>query len=189
MQQKVQFVATVVHGPSLFIFDEPFSGLDPINAELLQDVILQLRDEGRTIVFASHRMEQVEQICDDICLISDGRIVLAGGVREVKRSFGRNVVNLEFDGDANFLRELESQALIRVNALGPHSAEIRLLDAAEPGIVLRAAVAHLNEVYRYEVVEPSLNEIFISVVSASQGDRKPGLHASHSTPSSRGARA
>jgi len=165
MQQKVQFVATVVHDPSLYIFDEPFSGLDPINAELLQDVILELKSRGKTILFASHRMEQVEQICDDICLVSDGRTVLSGGVREVKRSFGRNVVNLGFDGQPDFLREMESSGAIRVVHIGPHHAEIRLLGGTDPRAILETALDRLEDVYRYEVVEPSLNEIFISVVS------------------------
>ena len=98
MQQKVQFVSTVAHDPDLCIFDEPFSGLDPINADVLQETIVGLRERGKTVLFASHRMEQVERLCDDLCLISQGRVVLRGTVREVKARYGRDTVTVEFDG-------------------------------------------------------------------------------------------
>jgi ABC-2 type transport system ATP-binding protein len=165
MQQKVQFIATVAHKPQLLIFDEPFSGLDPLNAELLQEVIFELKEDGRTILFASHRMEQVEQLCDDICLVSDGRVVLDGALRDVKKSFGRNVINLEFSGSADFLTQLESGGNVRVINKTQNRAEVRLLDGTEPRTVLEAAIAGLDEIYKFELVEPSLNEIFIAVVS------------------------
>jgi ABC-2 type transport system ATP-binding protein len=166
MQQKVQFIATVAHRPQLLIFDEPFSGLDPINSDLLQQVIFELKDEGRTVLFASHRMEQVEQLCDDICLISDGRVLIDGGLREVKSSFGRNVVNIEFEGDPGCIKALETEGAIRINNATQHWLEIRLLDGTDPKRVLATAMDGLDQVYRFEVVEPSLNEIFITVVSS-----------------------
>ncbi len=169
MQQKVQFIGTIAHRPQLLIFDEPFSGLDPINSELLQEVIFDLKGEGRTILFASHRMEQVEQLCDDICLISDGRVLIDGPVRDVKRSFGRNVINLEFDGDPGFLVGLEERQAVRIITKTQSRAEVRLLDGTEPRDILQAALSNLRQVYRFELVEPSLNEIFITVVSA-QGE-------------------
>jgi ABC-2 type transport system ATP-binding protein len=181
MQQKVQFIGTIAHSPELLIFDEPFSGLDPINSDLLQDVILELRNQGRTILFASHRMEQVEQLCDDICLISDGRVLIDGSVRDVKKSFGRNVVNLEFEGDPDFLLSLEGRGAIRIISMTRSQAELRLLDGTAPRDVLEAALSNLSQVYRFELVEPSLNEIFITVVSAQTEDvagQSPGQHTS-----------
>ncbi|NNE47069.1 MAG: ATP-binding cassette domain-containing protein [Rhodothermales bacterium] len=165
MQQKVQFIATVAHKPQLLIFDEPFSGLDPLNAELLQEVIFELKEDGRTILFASHRMEQVEQLCDDICLVSDGRVVLDGALRDVKNSFGRDVINLEFSGSTDFLTQLETVGNIRVINKTQNRAEVRLLDGTEPRVVLEASIANLDEIHKFELVEPSLNEIFIAVVS------------------------
>ena len=131
MQQKVQFVSTVLHDPELLIFDEPFSGLDPINAELLQSVILDLKDQGKTILFASHRMEQVEQLCDDICMIASGRIVLDGSVREIKQSFGRDTVRVEFSGSADFIDALERRGLVRVVTRTHQAVELRLLQNAQ----------------------------------------------------------
>lgn len=163
MQQKVQFVTTVLHQPDLLIFDEPFSGLDPINAELLEDVIAEMKDEGRTILFASHRMEQVERLCDDICMIADGRIVLDGSVRDIKRSFGRDTVRLEYDGPSTFLDRLEAQGSIRIVTRAHHSAEVRLNEGTSSNVVLDSAVAEVELLLRFEVVEPSLTEIFISV--------------------------
>ncbi|MDX1740114.1 MAG: ATP-binding cassette domain-containing protein, partial [Rhodothermales bacterium] len=165
MQQKVQFIGTIAHRPQLLIFDEPFSGLDPINSELLQEVIFELKGDGRTILFASHRMEQVQQLCDDICLISDGRVLIDGPVRDVRRSFGRNVINLEFEGDSDFLADLEQRQAVRIINRTKNRAEVRLLDGTEPRDVLQAAMSNLRQVYRFELVEPSLNEIFITVVS------------------------
>ena len=167
MQQKVQFIATIAHDPDLLIFDEPFSGLDPLNADLLREVILELKDEGRTILFASHRMEQVEQMCDDICLISGGRVVLGGRLREVKQSFGRDTVALAFEGDAAFLDPLAERLGLRITARSNNHAELRL---PEPGLartVLETALAHVD-VVRFELVEPSLNEIFISAVQVTK---------------------
>ena len=146
MQQKVQFISTILHDPTLLIFDEPFSGLDPLNAELLRDIILELKDAGRTLLFASHRMEQVEQICDDICLISKGRILLQGPLREIKRSFGRNTVVLEFDGDSAFLDALEQEIARREEAevaLRRHQEQLEE-QVAERTIALSTANAELQ---------------------------------------------
>ena len=169
MQQKLQFIATILPEPRLLILDEPFSGLDPINAELLRDIILELKEDGRTILFASHRMEQVEQLCDDICLISEGQILVNGPLREVKRSFGRDAVVLEFDGDDAFLDALEAQGLVRITQRSHHRAELQLLNATPARRVLEAALAHVEDVYRFQLTEPPLNEIFIRVVTEQQG--------------------
>lgn len=168
MQQKVQFIATILHEPALLILDEPFGGLDPINAELLNDVIMELKESGRTILFASHRMEQVEQLCDDICLISKGEIVLQGALREVKRSFGRNTIVLDFDGDDAFLDEMEAEGLVRVSVRSRSHAELRLLDGTPPRRVLETAMARVREITHFELVEPPMREIFVTVVSGRQ---------------------
>src|SRR5947209_13443666 len=105
MQQKVQFIAAVMHDPDLVILDEPFSGLDPVNVELLKDLVLSLKAAGKTIIFSTHQMEVAEKICDDICLINRSRKVLDGSIREVKSSFGRNAVALRFEGGESVLED------------------------------------------------------------------------------------
>src|SRR5215471_2665889 len=104
MQQKIQFIATLLHEPDLIIMDEPFSGLDPVNAALLMDTLVDLRKQGKTVLFSTHRMDQVEKLCDAICLISRGKIVLSGSMREIKSSYPRNRLQITFEGDSSFLR-------------------------------------------------------------------------------------
>ena len=164
MQQKVQFIATLLHDPQLLIFDEPFSGLDPINADVLRDIILELRREDRTILFASHRMEQVEQLCDDICLMANGQVVLNGDLREVKQRFGTNTVVVRFDGADTFIDALEEDNAVRVHARSAHRVEMRLLNGTPARRVLDAALDTVDELYHFEQVEPPLNEIFVEVV-------------------------
>jgi ABC-2 type transport system ATP-binding protein len=171
MQQKVQFIATLLHDPSLLIFDEPFSGLDPINAELLRDIILELRRDDRTILFASHRMEQVEQLCDDICLMAQGDVVLRGELREIKEQFGKNTLVLEFDGDDTFIDELVDAGRVRINTRSAHRAELSLADGTSARAVLDLALDRTDDLYRYERVAPPLNEIFVEVVGESEARR------------------
>jgi ABC-2 type transport system ATP-binding protein len=171
MQQKIQFIATLLHDPSLLIFDEPFSGLDPINADLLRDIILELRREDRTILFASHRMEQVEQLCDDICLMARGDVVLRGPLREIKEQFGKNTLVLEFDGDDHFVDQLEAEGRVRVNTRSAHRAELTLADGTAARTVLDRALAATDELYRYERTAPPLNEIFVEVVGEDEARR------------------
>lgn len=160
MQQKIQFIATIAHDPEICIFDEPFSGLDPINSELLKDVILELKAKGKTILFATHRMEQVEQMCDDICLFNKGKVILQGELTQVKQSFGKNTVNLSFYGDGTFLDKLEN---VRINNRSTNFAEIRLLEGANHQDILKTAMQQV-EIHQFELVQPTLNEIFISTV-------------------------
>jgi ABC-2 type transport system ATP-binding protein len=162
MQQKIQFVAAIAHDPDLFIFDEPFSGLDPINSETLKRVIIELRDKGKTILFATHRMEQVEQMCDDICLFNKGKSILSGDLRSIKQKMGRNTINLEFHGDGAFLDELDN---VRINNRSTNFAEIRLLGNTDPQEVLRKALSNAT-VMKFELVQPALNEIFIETVGS-----------------------
>lgn len=160
MSQKVQFIATIAHDPDIYIFDEPFSGLDPINSEMLKEIVLELRDKGKTVLFSTHRMEQVEQMCDEICLFNKGRAVLKGNLRDIKSKFGKNTINLEFQGDASFLDDLEN---VRINNRSTNFAEIRVLNGQNMQQILQTAMEYA-EIYKFERVEPSLTEIFISTV-------------------------
>lgn len=160
MQQKIQFIATIVHDPDIYIFDEPFSGLDPINSELLKQVILELKSNGKTIIFSTHRMEQVEQMCDDIVLYNQGRTILQGKVQEIKQSFGKRTVVLEFDGDASFLDSLEG---VHFNNRSNRFVEFTPKDESMIRPILEKAMASVD-VHRFERVYPSLHEIFIESV-------------------------
>ncbi|HLT46882.1 MAG TPA: ATP-binding cassette domain-containing protein [Rubricoccaceae bacterium] len=171
MQQKVQFIATVAHDPALVILDEPFTGLDPLNTDLLREVIAELRAAGRTVLFASHRMEQVEQVCDDLCLIAEGRVVLSGALREVKRRFGRDTVTLAFDGGDGWLDALAAGGAVEVLSRTAGHVTARLADGTPPRRVLEAALAGAREVVHFELHEPPLDEIFRIAVS---GDRAAG---------------
>ncbi|MDZ7756206.1 ABC transporter ATP-binding protein [Rhodohalobacter sp.] len=160
MSQKIQFIATIAHDPDIYIFDEPFSGLDPINSETLKEIIIELRDSGKTILFSTHRMEQVEQMCDDICLFNQGEAVLTGNLRQIKASFGKNTINLEFQGNGAFLDTLDN---VRINNRSTNFAEIRILDQQNMQDILKLAMEHA-EIHKFERIEPSLTEIFISTV-------------------------
>jgi ABC-2 type transport system ATP-binding protein len=165
MQQKVQFIATVVHEPDLVVLDEPFSGLDPINADVLESVIAELRAAGRTVVFASHRMESVEALCDDVVMMARGRVVLAGPLREVKQRYGRDTVSVAWSGPDAWLDALVDPASggepgLRVLRRSAGQATLRLDAATPPRRVLDAALAGATDVDRFDVHEPPLDEIF-----------------------------
>ena len=157
MQQKVQFIAAVLHEPRLVILDEPFSGLDPVNATTVKDVMLEMRDRGATVVLSSHRMDQVERMCDSICLIDKGRNVLDGDLRAIKQSYGKNTVQIEFAGSDGFLSH---PAIASVNRFGS-GAEAKLKPGADPQEILKAALQSGAQIMRFELLEPSLNDIFI----------------------------
>jgi ABC-2 type transport system ATP-binding protein len=159
MGQKVQLLATLIHNPDLVILDEPFSGLDPVNMELMRDVILQMKEEGRTVIFSTHVMAQAEQICDYIIMINKGKIVLNGTLAEVKSSSDQSIL-LDYDGNGSFLRSLSG--ISRLNDSGKH-AELVLKDGVNPQEILAALVGRL-EVRRFDLREPSLHEIFIRTV-------------------------
>jgi ABC-2 type transport system ATP-binding protein len=165
MQQKVQFINSIVHEPDLLILDEPFSGLDPVNLELLKDVILELKSSGKTIIFSTHQMEIAERICDDICLINGSRKVLEGSIREVKRGFGRHAVALRLQGGDEVLAD---QSL--VNKIERHSdgMEVFLAAAANAQTLLKRLLEAGAQIERFEMIEPSLTNIFIEKVSESQ---------------------
>jgi len=164
MQQKIQFIATVVHNPELIILDEPFGGLDPVNTKLLKDIMLELRDGGKTIVFSTHRMEQVEMICDDICLINKGEAVLRGRLQDIKKEYGKNTVVLEYEGSIDFLKG--NPDIEKIDDYG-RAAEIRLKEKADPQDVLKILAGRVR-VGKFEIQEPSLNTIFIEKVGRSE---------------------
>jgi ABC-2 type transport system ATP-binding protein len=157
MQQKVQFITSVIHRPPIVILDEPFSGLDPVNAATIKDVMLEMRDQGSTVILSSHRMEQVEKMCDSICLINHGRSVLDGDLRAIKQSYGKNTVHIEFTGSDSFLNH---PAVASVNRFAS-GVEAKLKPGADAQEILKAAVQSGAQIIRFELLEPSLNEIFI----------------------------
>lgn len=159
MQQKIQFITTLLHDPALIIMDEPFSGLDPVNTTLLQDTLVDLKKEGRAILFSTHRMDQVEKLCDAICLVNRGEGVLSGGMREVKSRYERNHVVIDFEGDNAFLSH---PAIAEYKNYAGH-VEITLKPHADAQSLLHAA-AEKASIYRFEMMEPSLEEIFIKTV-------------------------
>ena len=159
MQQKIQFIATLLHDPGLVVMDEPFSGLDPVNTTLLQDALLELKSKGKAILFSTHRMDQVEKLCDSICLINNGEAVLSGRMREIKSRYERNQVIVEFEGSADFLL---SEEIAQANNYSGH-AEIKLKPHGDAQKLLHQAAAAAT-IYRFELIEPSLEEIFIRTV-------------------------
>ena len=159
MQQKVQFIATLLHDPDLIIMDEPFSGLDPANAVMLKDVLVELKKAGKTILFSTHRMDAVERLCDSICLIDHGRAILEGDLKKIKASYGKNHVQIECDGDPY----LERCPLVQsVNNYGNY-VEVQLKPGADPQELLRVTADRVR-ISRFELLEPSLEEIFIDQV-------------------------
>jgi ABC-2 type transport system ATP-binding protein len=159
MQQKIQFIATLMHDPELVVMDEPFSGLDPVNTSLLQDILIELKKSGKAILFSTHRMDQVEKLCDSICLIHRGRAVLSGGMREVKSRYERDRVIINFEGDDSFLRHPSIKDFKNYSG----HAEIQLNPHSDAQDLLRVAIAGAS-ILRFELMEPSLEEIFIRTV-------------------------
>jgi ABC-2 type transport system ATP-binding protein len=159
MQQKIQFISTLLHSPGLIVMDEPFSGLDPVNAVLVEQTLLDLKAQGKAIVFSTHRMDQVEKLCDSICLINNGEAVLGGNLREIKKRYERNRVIVEFEGSSAFLT---SDEIAEARNFSGH-AEIKLKPHGDAQKLLHEAAAAAT-IYRFELVEPSLEEIFIETV-------------------------
>ncbi len=159
MSQKVQLIGTLIHEPELVILDEPFSGLDPVNVELMRQVILEMKREGRTVIFSTHVMEQAEQSCDTILMINKGNIVLNGSLAEVKSGGGKGIL-LDYEGDSSVLQSLPG--IQRINDSGMQ-AELMLEPDADPQEVLASLVGKVT-VRRFDLREPSLHEIFVRTV-------------------------
>jgi ABC-2 type transport system ATP-binding protein len=164
MQQKVQFVSTILHSPDIVILDEPFSGLDPINVGLLKEIVQELRQKKKTIIFSTHLMEQAEELCDEICLINRGQKVLSGPVREIKRSFGWR--HIAIDGD-DFEHALDDNPAIKQVVKRRDHTEVSLQDGADPQQLLIHLVNNGARITKFDLVAPSLNEIFIESVTRS----------------------
>jgi len=162
MQQKVQFITAITHEPELLILDEPFSGLDPVNVEVLKEIILELKVAGKTIIFSTHQMEVAEKICDDICLINRSRKVLQGSIREVKRAFSRNAVALRLQGGESVL---EDRSLISKAQRDSDGIEVLLAAGATSQELLKHLIAAGATIERFEMIEPSLHDIFIEKVT------------------------
>ena len=162
MQQKIQFIMAVLHDPDLLILDEPFSGLDPINVELLKEIVLDLKRAGKTIIFSTHQMEVAEKICDDICLINRSQKVLDGSLREIKSSFGRNAVDIRAMGGDGVL---DDPALVSKLVRHADEAQVLLAPGADAQVLLKRLIAAGAIVEKFEMVEPSLNDIFITKVT------------------------
>jgi ABC-2 type transport system ATP-binding protein len=164
MQQKVQFITAILHEPDLLILDEPFSGLDPVNVDVLKDVILELKAAGKTIIFSTHQMEVAEKICDDICLINRSRKVLEGSIREVKRGFSRNAVALRMQGGEAVLNNPTLVSKVKRDSDG---VEVLLAEGADAQALLKELLAADTTIERFEMIEPSLHDIFIEKVTES----------------------
>jgi ABC-2 type transport system ATP-binding protein len=160
MQQKVQFIGTIMHQPDLIILDEPFAGLDPINTQMMKNIMLELKADNRAIMFSTHLMEVAEKICDDILLIDKGEKVLDGDLVSIKKQYGSNAIQLEYDGDIQFLNKLD--LIEKIDDYGNY-VEIRLRKECSAKQLLRALIDRI-EVRRFQSTESSLNDIFIEVV-------------------------
>jgi ABC-2 type transport system ATP-binding protein len=163
-QQKIQFIAAILHDPAVLIMDEPFSGLDPVNVQLLKEAFFEMRDRGKTLIFSTHQMETVEELCESIAIIDSGRVVVSGTVREVKRSMGRQVVRLATDGDGHDVEWLDGLEGVRISARREDFVELAVPTGTDPERILRAALDRGKRVTRFEIGEPSLEEIFIELV-------------------------
>ena len=170
MQQKVQFICTILHEPQLLIFDEPFSGFDPINANMLKEEILALRDKGSTIIFSTHNMSSVEEVCDHIALINKSKKILDGEIHEVKSQFKTNIFNLDYRGDFSKL----SSALNGKFDIIDHSENafqnaltVKTTEGESNNALLELIVPHV-EVISFSEKIPSMNEVFINMVESNR---------------------
>jgi len=164
MQQKIQFITSVIHDPDLLILDEPFSGLDPINTELLKEIVLDLKRAGKTVIFSTHQMEVAERICDDICLLNRSQKILEGSLREIKRSFGRNSVAVRCEGGDGVL---DDPTLVSKLVRHADEAQALLAPGANAQTLLKRLMDSGAVIGKFEMVEPSLNDIFITKVTES----------------------
>jgi len=160
MQQKLQFICTIIHEPKLIILDEPFTGLDPANTVKMVNIILDLQKAGATIIFSTHMMERVEKLCESICLVNKGKVVLTGKLSSIKSRFGQNRIKMRFEGEGDFL---SNKSLVADFQKNNRFFELHPAKDVEPQIVLSAAMDEVN-VQHFEIEEPSLEEIFIKVV-------------------------
>jgi ABC-2 type transport system ATP-binding protein len=183
-QQKVQFIAAILHGPEVLLMDEPFTGLDPINLVLLRQAFMELRDQGRTLIFSTHQMEAAEAMCESVAIVDHGRLVAGGPLRELKRASGRQWVRLAIDGPTPspaWLADVHGVDVVRRDATG---AELELVPGTVPGAILAEVLGRGATVSRFEVAEPSLEALFIELVGhpADEEDVATAFEGSASGP-------
>jgi ABC-2 type transport system ATP-binding protein len=183
-QQKIQFIAAILHDPDVLLMDEPFVGLDPVNVALLKEAFLEMRDRGKTLVLSTHQMEMVEELCESLVIIDRGRIVVGGPGRDVKRAGGRRVVRLGVTGDADlpWLAELDGVRVIRP---GQDYTELYVEAGRDPESILQAALARGEHIGRFEIADPSIEQVFIDLVGPVPAEEKTLASRSHE-PSERG---
>jgi ABC-2 type transport system ATP-binding protein len=162
-QQKIQFLATILHDPLILIMDEPFSGLDPVNANLLKEALLEMHRRGKTMIFSTHQLEQVEELCEDVVIIDQGQTIIRGSVREVKRQQGRNVALLKLDNDPEALW-LDTLEGVQVTKRRQDYIEMNIQSNLNPNLIVEEALRHGGVISRFELTEPSLTDIFIEYV-------------------------
>ena len=160
MQQKLQFIATILHKPKLLILDEPFLGLDPINANMIKEIILEQKKTGTTIIFSTHLMDSAEKLCDEILLINKGQIILSGNLSQIKQGFGKRNIQLKYDGKDDFLEN--SPNILKYDNFGNY-VEVQLQESIKPQEFLKEIIDKVD-IKKFEIVEPSLNDIFIETV-------------------------
>jgi ABC-2 type transport system ATP-binding protein len=171
----VQFLAAILHNPALLIMDEPFSGLDLLNAAALKEAFLEMRQRGKTVIFSTHQLEQVEELCEDMLLINKGQAIVQGNVQAIKRQHGPNVARLTLDNDpeAPWLDTLDS---VHVTKRRQDYIEMQFQANLNPNVIVEAALQHGGAISRFEVVEPSLTDIFIEMVGATALPDTPSPH-------------
>ena len=162
-QQKIQFISAVIHKPELLILDEPFSGLDPVNVEMMMEAVIDLKESGTTIVFSSHQMATVEQLCERLCILQKGKPVVQGALREIKRSFGKKNLLIHAEYDLDFLKEFPGVIKYKRQAEG---CELQIENEAVSQEIFQA-LQNKGFIRKFELEEPSLNDIFIDKVGAS----------------------
>lgn len=162
-QQKIQFISAVIHKPELLILDEPFSGLDPINVEMMKEAIYELKDSGTTIVFSSHQMSHVEELCEHLCILQKGRPVVQGSLLEIKRSFGKKNLVIQADYSLDFLKEFPGVVKFKRHTGG---CELQIENEGVSQEIFKE-LQNRGFIRKFELEEPSLNDIFIEKVGAS----------------------
>ncbi len=161
MSQKIQFITTIIHKPDIVILDEPFSGLDPVNADIVKSAILELRDKGSTIIFSTHDMSMAERMCDYIFMIYKGKKVLDGTLAEIQDKYGNDTLRIQTDNGANVLKDIEG--IEKINDFG-QMQELRMKKDADSQEILKSLLAK-TKVKKFEITQPSLNDIFIRIAA------------------------
>ncbi|HET9345525.1 MAG TPA: ATP-binding cassette domain-containing protein [Candidatus Limnocylindrales bacterium] len=179
-QQKIQLIAAILHDPEVLLMDEPFTGLDPVNVAILREAFLELRDQGKTLIFSTHQMETVEALCESIAIVDRGRVVVGGALREIRRAAGRRLVHLSVEGDHRlpWIAGVQGARILRA---GFGRIEVELDEGVNPDVILSAAIASGATVTHFEVDEVSLEQIFINHVG------RPADEDEHLAPDAPGA--